>query len=146
MYVSVDWVKKYPSSLVAEIIPHCEDDLLLHFPYEDHYNDVTCHHAIATQYGDGVSLQYDAERQGNVACFTGGTHFEVILVFTFASTQYDKYNVVSYSVLILVTKQGETKREMGGLRPKGCAGTADHPRGYPGQNILEIKIRAADPT
>ena len=33
----------------------------------------------------------------------------------------------------------ETKREMDGLRPKGYAGTADHPRGCPGQNILEIK-------
>jgi len=85
--------------LVAEIIPHCEDDLLLYFPYEDHYNDVTCHHAIATQYGDGVSLQYDAERQGNVACFTGETHFEVNVIYkcllTFAPIQYDKCNVVS---------------------------------------------------
>ena len=33
----------------------------------------------------------------------------------------------------------ETKREMDRLRPKGYAGTADHPRGCPGQNILEIK-------
>ena len=28
---------------------------------------------------------------------------------------------------------------MDGLRPKGYAGTADHPGGCPGQNILEIK-------
>ena len=35
--------------------------------------------------------------------------------------------------------KGETKREMDGLYPKGYAGTADHPRGCPGQNILEIK-------
>ena len=35
--------------------------------------------------------------------------------------------------------KGETNREMDGLRPKGYAGTADHPRGCPGQNILEIK-------
>ena len=33
----------------------------------------------------------------------------------------------------------ETKREMDGWRPKGYAGTADHPGGCPGQNILEIK-------
>ena len=33
----------------------------------------------------------------------------------------------------------KTKREMDGLRPKGHAGTADHPGGCPGQNILEIK-------
>ena len=28
---------------------------------------------------------------------------------------------------------------MDGLRPKGHAGTVDHPGGCPGQNILEIK-------
>ena len=35
--------------------------------------------------------------------------------------------------------QGGDQREMGGLRPKGYAGTADHPGECPGQNILEIK-------
>ena len=30
-------------------------------------------------------------------------------------------------------------REMGELCPKGYAGTADHPGGCTGQNILEIK-------
>ena len=39
----------------------------------------------------------------------------------------------------------ETKREMGGLCPKGYAGTADHPGGCPGQNILEIKNLGSDP-
>ena len=34
---------------------------------------------------------------------------------------------------------GKTKREMDGLHPKGYAGTADHPGGCTGQNILEIK-------
>ena len=33
--------------------------------------------------------------------------------------------------------QGQTKREMNGLRPKGHAGTTDHPGGCPGQNILK---------
>ena len=33
----------------------------------------------------------------------------------------------------------QTKREMGGLRPKGQAGTAVHPGGCPVQNILEVK-------
>ena len=28
---------------------------------------------------------------------------------------------------------------MDGLCPKGYAGTADHPGGWPGQNILEVK-------
>ena len=38
-----------------------------------------------------------------------------------------------------VGDKGETKREMDGWRPKGYAGTVDHPRGCPGQNIVEIK-------
>ncbi|KAK2189371.1 hypothetical protein NP493_108g03006 [Ridgeia piscesae] len=62
------------------LTPKCDDDLLLHFPYEDHYNDVTCHQAIATQYGVGVSLQFDVDRKSNVACFTGGTHFQVVMI------------------------------------------------------------------
>ena len=33
----------------------------------------------------------------------------------------------------------ETKSELDGLCPKRYAGTADHPGGCPGQNILEIK-------
>ena len=33
------------------------------------------------------------------------------------------------------------KKEMDGWRPKGYAGTADHPGECPGQNILEIKKR-----
>ena len=35
--------------------------------------------------------------------------------------------------------KGETERAMGGLRPKGYAGTADHPGVCTGQNIMEIK-------
>ena len=35
-------------------------------------------------------------------------------------------------------QQADQEREMGGLRPKGHAGTADHPGGCPWQNILEI--------
>ena len=35
--------------------------------------------------------------------------------------------------------KGETKREMDGWRPKGHAGTMDHPGGCTGQNNLEIK-------
>ncbi|KAK2175222.1 hypothetical protein NP493_743g03045 [Ridgeia piscesae] len=60
----------------SEINPTCADDLLLHFPYEDHYNDVTCHGAVATQYGEGVKKKFDASRRGIVACFSGKTHFE----------------------------------------------------------------------
>ena len=82
-YINNSGCRKPSHLLLAnlfQVIPKCEDDLLLYFPYEDHYNDVTCHQAIATKYGDGVSLQFDPDRNGNVACFTGGTHFEVNIV------------------------------------------------------------------
>ena len=36
-------------------------------------------------------------------------------------------------------RQRLTKRDMDGLCPKGYAGTVDHPRGCPGENILKIK-------
>ena len=55
----------------------CADDLLLHFPFEDNYDDASCHHAIATQYGCEVGIQYDSTRAGKVACFTGKSHLEV---------------------------------------------------------------------
>ena len=42
-------------------------------------------------------------------------------------------------IIVPGKNQGETKREMDGLRPNGYAGTADHPGGCPGQNNLEIK-------
>ena len=43
------------------------------------------------------------------------------------------------AVLDMESARKKTKRVMDGLRPKGNAGTADHPGGCPGQNILEIK-------
>ena len=59
------------------VIPVCTDDLLLHFPYDDHFNDVTCHHAIGTKYGAGVvSIVNDTER-GRVAWFDGNARLEV---------------------------------------------------------------------
>jgi len=50
-------------------------------------------------------------------------------------------NIKTKQVLKSARKKakGETKREMDGLHPKGYAGTADHPGGCPGQNILEFK-------
>ena len=69
-------------SIIFTVNPTCTDNLLLHFPYEEHYNDVTCHQAIATKYGEGVSIRHDSDRAGNVACFTGQTHFEVCVQCT----------------------------------------------------------------
>ena len=50
----------------------CDDSMLLHFPFNNHLNDVTCNKAISSTYGQGtVSLVTDANR-GTVANFTNG--------------------------------------------------------------------------
>ncbi|KAI0220620.1 hypothetical protein LSAT2_027886 [Lamellibrachia satsuma] len=80
---------------VSEIKLMCSDDLLLYFSYEDHYNDVTCHQAIATQYGHGVERKIDPSRNDSgVACFSGQTHFEVPFLRTwFAENKVDKFSI-----------------------------------------------------
>ncbi|KAI0239669.1 hypothetical protein LSAT2_009631 [Lamellibrachia satsuma] len=88
---------------VGEIIPTCSDDLLLYFPYEDHYNDVTCHHAIATQYGSNVNIKNDPDRNGNVACFSGDTHFEV----SFLRTWFADNNVDQFSIAVWFQRHGD---------------------------------------
>ena len=61
--------------------PTCSDDLLLHFPYNDHFDDVTCHHAKGYAYGDGeVKIVHDTER-GQVAEFDGDARLEVCSVY-----------------------------------------------------------------
>ncbi|KAK2151820.1 hypothetical protein NP493_2565g00004 [Ridgeia piscesae] len=109
-----------PAGPVAEVIPQCEDDLLLYFPYEEHFNDVTCHQAIATQYGSGVSIQFDAERNGNVACFTGETHFEVAFLRTwFANNKVDKF-----TVSVRFKRQVEQESPVGIVNNGDCIDTA----------------------
>ncbi|KAI0232633.1 hypothetical protein LSAT2_017057 [Lamellibrachia satsuma] len=88
---------------VDDIVPTCSDDLLLYFPYEEHYNDVTCHHAIATQYGQNVDIRPDPIRKGNVACFGGNTHFEV----SFLRTWFAENNVDQFSVAVWFQRQGD---------------------------------------
>ena len=55
----------------------CKSDPMLHFPYDDHFNDVSCNRALSTTYGDlhGATLH----KQGNhkFVCFAGKTNFEV---------------------------------------------------------------------
>ncbi|KAI0236841.1 hypothetical protein LSAT2_012610 [Lamellibrachia satsuma] len=102
------------------LIPTCADDLLLHFPYDNHYNDVTCHHAIATQYGTGVSIRFDSDRNGNVACFTGGTHFEVAFLRTwFANNKVDKF-----TVSVWFKRHGEQVTPQGIVNNGDCIDTA----------------------
>ena len=63
-------------SVCTAVITACSGDLLLYFPYEEHYNDVTCHHAIATLYGSDVWRKFDAVRNSHVVCFGGKAHLE----------------------------------------------------------------------
>ena len=58
--------------------PTCDNKLLLHFPYELNFDDVTCHKAKGYSYGEGaVQIMYDAERDQNVAQFDGESRIEV---------------------------------------------------------------------
>ena len=59
------------------VLQACGDDLLLHFPFDDHFDDVTCHHAQGFPYGEGtVTLVNDPDR-GMVAHFDGSSRIEV---------------------------------------------------------------------
>ncbi|KAI0235884.1 hypothetical protein LSAT2_013571 [Lamellibrachia satsuma] len=62
---------------VSLIDPSCSDDLLLYFPYDVDFDDVTCHHAKGYAYGDGVaSIVNDVDR-GKVVRFDGNVRIEV---------------------------------------------------------------------
>ena len=62
----------------STVDPTCSDDLLLHFPYEVDFDDVTCHHAKGYAYGDGkATIIYDPIRNGNVVHFDGNVRLEV---------------------------------------------------------------------
>ena len=62
-------------SVVFPDADSCSSDMLLHFPFDDHFNDVTCNRAVSTVYG-GVSIENDTMR-GNVACFNESDHLVV---------------------------------------------------------------------
>ncbi|KAK2173994.1 hypothetical protein NP493_837g01005 [Ridgeia piscesae] len=65
---------------VKAIDPTCDNELLLHFPYEIDFDDITCHKAKGYSYGqDGghVKIVYDNDRQENVAEFDGKSRIEV---------------------------------------------------------------------
>ncbi|KAK2193943.1 hypothetical protein NP493_4g03049 [Ridgeia piscesae] len=126
---------------VGPLIPQCHDDLLLHFPYEDHYNDVTCHQAIATQYGTGVSIQHDPVRNGNVACFAGNTHFEVAFLRTwFANNKVDKF-----SVSVWFKRDGQQISPQGIVHNGDCIDTAGFLIGHSkGMVMANITTEAGD--
>ena len=50
--------------------------MLLHFDFEVDFVDITCHAAVADQYGDG-SVKRVKGHGGHVASFEGHGHLEV---------------------------------------------------------------------
>ncbi|KAI0236872.1 hypothetical protein LSAT2_012642 [Lamellibrachia satsuma] len=116
---------------VGEIIPTCSDDLLLYFPYEDHYNDVTCHHAIATQYGSNVDILPDADRNSNVACFSGDTHFEV----SFLRTWFANKNVDKFSIAVWFQRHGDLSPKAAIVSNANCHESAGYSLGCKNSEI-----------
>ena len=72
--------------------------MLLHFPFDDHFDDVTCNHAKTTKYGPGqVTLVWDDERNSTVASFDGRARLEVRLATpTPAVLNHPNKNVTLY--------------------------------------------------
>ncbi|KAK2181973.1 hypothetical protein NP493_373g02056 [Ridgeia piscesae] len=87
---------------LGNVATSCSSDMLLHFPFDDHFNDVTCNHAISTVYG-GVSIENDTIR-GNVACFNTSDH----LVVAFMRNWFAGRDVDAFSIAVWV------RREIGG--------------------------------
>ena len=72
---------------IADETP-CVDNLLLHFPFENSFDDVTCHGAVATMYGTGsVELVKDPVH-GTVASFDGNAYLEVLYDKKFIRYQF----------------------------------------------------------
>ena len=55
----------------------CDSDMLLHFPYDEHLNDVTCNKAISVQVGSGKVILIADDVRGKVAKFNGNGYLEV---------------------------------------------------------------------
>ncbi|KAK2174415.1 hypothetical protein NP493_806g01009 [Ridgeia piscesae] len=98
---------------VEQIIPSCSDDLLLYFPYEDHYNDVTCHHAIATQYGSDVS----------------------IVAIAFLRTWFAENNVDKFSVAVWFQRAGALSPKAAIVNNRNCKQTAGFSVSYENSQV-----------
>ena len=55
----------------------CQSDPMLYFPYDHHYDDVSCTHASATVYGDHNGAKLETDGANKYVCLGGNTHFEV---------------------------------------------------------------------
>ena len=62
---------------IVVTLSECSDDLLLWFPFDDHFNDVSCHKAIADGCGHGSMTLVDDPGHGQVAKFDGNACLEV---------------------------------------------------------------------
>ncbi|KAI0213204.1 hypothetical protein LSAT2_001799 [Lamellibrachia satsuma] len=80
----------YPKDI---FIPVCTDDLLLHFPYDVDFNDITCHHAIGNMYGPGVVRIVNDTERGRVAWFDGARLEVAFLRMWFAQNEVDQFTV-----------------------------------------------------
>ena len=78
--LSLDYTQSNRTDFIVltSVDPTCDNRLLLHFPYEVNFDDVTCHKAKGYSYGEGeVKIVYDADRDQNVAQFDGMSRIEV---------------------------------------------------------------------
>ena len=63
---------------VSTVDQSCSDDLLLYFPFNEDFDDVTCHHAKGYAYGPGAATIVDDAVRGKVVHFDGNVRIEVI--------------------------------------------------------------------
>ncbi|KAK2174411.1 hypothetical protein NP493_806g00001, partial [Ridgeia piscesae] len=113
-------VVNYEVKSTTKIIPTCSSDLLLHFPYEDHYNDVTCHQAIATQYGAGVYRKYDENRSGNVS---------------FLRTWFAQNEVNNFSIAVWFQREGSLSPTAAIVNNRNCKQLAGFSLSCPGPSL-----------
>ncbi|KAI0209107.1 hypothetical protein LSAT2_006170 [Lamellibrachia satsuma] len=83
---------------ISTVAPECVDDMLLHFPFDDHFDDVTCNHAKTTKYGPGqVTLVWDDERNSTVASFDGRARLETRFLYNwFAGRNIHHFSITMW--------------------------------------------------
>ena len=75
-------------------IESCSSDILLHFPYDEHLNDVTCNQAQSVQCGSGNVVLVTDEVRGKVAKFNGDAFLKVPFIERF----FCRNNVTKFSI------------------------------------------------
>ena len=73
-FAPVDYLR---AVLSYAVVPTCVDQLLLHFPFDYDFNDITCHNAIGVRRGKGkMNIENDPQR-GSVLMLGGKAYIEV---------------------------------------------------------------------